>query len=153
MDLPLCAKLIYAAIRGESIPVDSVLSIKQTGLMARQGAELKEQYHLLALRARCMGGRLLYDLQNEDTTYETVLSNLFHLYFSKVKILMDGWNPESGLNKMRYHLLRSVLGSETDADAITRLISRENFKCLQDYRFAIDILPLIRGRVQGKTGI
>lgn len=55
MDLPLCAKLIYAAIRGESIPVDSVLSIKQTGLMARQGAELKEQYHLLALRARCMG--------------------------------------------------------------------------------------------------
>lgn len=152
MDLPLCAKLIYAAIRGESIPVDSVLSIKQTGLMARQGAELKEQYHLLALRARCMGGRLLYDLQNEDTTYETVLSNLFHLYFSKVKILMDGWNPESGLNKMRYHLLRSVLGSETDADAITRLISRENFKCLQDYRFAIDILPLIRGRVQVKNG-
>lgn len=152
IDLTLCAMLMYSAIKGELIPVDSVLSFKQIGLLAKQGMELKRQYHLLALRARSMRGKLLCDVCDEDATYETVLSNLFHLNFSKVKILTDEWNPESGLNKMRYHLVRSVLDLETNADIITKLINRESFKCLQEYRFAIDFLPLVRGWIKEKNG-
>ena len=49
-------------------------------------------------------------------------------------------------------MMQSVFDSEMDSDAITGLITLSHFDSIQDFRFAIDLLPQIRGLFMERKG-
>lgn len=178
-NLLLWAKALYSAIKGELMPVNAVLSDRQVRLLAGRSPELKEKYRLLMMRARNLEGRLhdflktsghesectssVYvgvvsedvvseDVVYEDVVYEVALDLLFHLRFADAKRMLSDWKPESGIGRMRRLALLAVFGDMYDADEITRLICRDNFECLQDYKYALDMLPFIRGILTEESG-
>ena len=146
----LRSKMIYVAIVGELMPVNTVLSQSQIDQLSSSDAELGRRYARLVVNAQVLHGTLLE--QSEDYTYETVLSRLFNLRFEEAKKILYEWSPERGTDKMRKFLLQSIYG-ELDADAVTMLIHPNNFSCLQEYQYAMDVLPQIRGIImENRTG-
>ena len=147
----LRSKMIYAAIVGELMPVDAVLSPSQIGKLSSSDAGLGRCYARLIAKAQVLHGTLLKE-QVEDYTYEMALSRLFNLRFEEAKKIVDEWSPKRGIDKMRKFLLQSIYG-ELDPDAVTMLIHPYNFNCLQEYQYAMDILPQIRGIImKNRTG-
>lgn len=145
VDPVLRSKMIYSAITGELMPVNTVLSSPQIRDLSRVDPELEHRYSRLIVTARILSGMLLEHL-TDDYTYEKGLSSLFNLRFDDAKEIIETWKPEEGIDRMRRFLLQSVYNEELDTDAITGLIiNPDNFSCLQEYRYAIDILPQIRG--------
>ena len=144
-DLSLSSKLIFSAIRGELMPVYAVLSQKQFNKLSKASVELRECYRRLSVRAKVLSGTLYDDTTSDWSAYESALSLLFNLRFDRAKSLIDAWSPSSCVDKMRRFMLQSVYEDELDTDSMTNLINQDNFSCLQDYKFAIDLLPKIRG--------
>ena len=146
----LRSKMIYAAIVGELMPVNTVLSQSQIDQLSSSDAVLERRYAKLVAKAQVLHGTLLE--QSEDDTYETALSRLFNLRFWEAKKILDEWSPERGIDKMRRFLSQSIYG-ELDAAAVTMLIHPHNFTCLQEYQYAMDVLPQIRGIImKNRTG-
>ncbi|WP_285815520.1 SIR2 family protein [Phocaeicola sartorii] len=141
----LRSKMIYSAIIGELMPVNTVLSPTQIRYLSRADSELESCYSRLIVICQVLNGMLLKD-SADDYTYEMGLSHLFNLCFDDAKKIIDRWSPKEGIDHMRRFLLQSVYNGEQDTDAITRLIiNPDNFSCLQEYQHALDILPQIRG--------
>lgn len=144
-DIKLCSKLVYSAIKGELIPIHAVLKTKHITQLSKATPELKDQYNQLKTRGIVLNGNVVDEDTSDWAKYESALSLLFNLCFGKVKILMDLWTPRDGIDCMRKFMLQSVYEKDLDTDAITKLINPENFSCIQDYKFAIDLLPHVRG--------
>ena len=85
-------------------------------------------------------------------TYETILSRLFNLKFDEADKMLTTWSPKCGINQMRRFMMQSVFEKEIDGDAITGLINPSHFDSIQDFRFAIDLLPQIRGLFMERKG-
>ncbi len=153
IDKTLCAKLLYSSIHGELMPVTTVLTRKDLEFLLEQVPETKEKYQKLLLRDNILlSGDTIDGSSDDDVNYEAIMGNLFHLRFNTAKSMIDEWHPQSGFNQMRRFMLLSIYDGETDSDAITSLIVRDKFECLQDYKFALDLLPGIRGRVIENNG-
>lgn len=145
IDPLLRSKMIYSAIIGELMPVNTVLSSQQIRHLSPIDTELDNRYSRLIAISQVLDGMLLENSAN-DYTYETALSHLFNLRFDEAREIIDRWNPTEGIDRMRRFLLQSVYDGELDTDAITGLIiNPDNFSCLQEYQYAIDVLPHIRG--------
>ena len=147
----LRSKLIYSAIKGELMPINAVLNQKQINPLSKVDAELEGYYKRLIVMARVLNGNLQERLP-QNYTYEQVLSYLFNLRFDEAKRIIDEWSPKHGIDQMRRFLLQSVYNIDLDTDGITRLINPDNFSCLQEYQYALDVLPQIRGVIMTKKG-
>ena len=150
IDSSLSAKLIYSAIVGELMPIDAVLLPKQIARLSRN-TELGDAYKQLMTMSHILKGNIPESTPGEYV-YEQGLSLLFNLRFDEAKSIIDTWSPKRGIDKMRRYLLLSVYEKDLDTNAITSLINPGNFSCLQDYRYALDILPQIRGLVTARKG-
>lgn len=144
-DLLLRSKLIYSAIKGELMPVHAVLNSGQYLQLSKTGKDLDKRYQQLHIRNQVLEGLLVDDRSSDWATYETALSLLFNLRFDEAGRVLDDWTPQEGVDRMRRFMLQSVYEKGPDADSITSLISPDNFSCLQDYKYALDLLPQIRG--------
>ncbi|MCH5246073.1 MAG: SIR2 family protein [Muribaculaceae bacterium] len=142
----LRSKIIYSAIVGELMPINTVLSTHQITILSQVDSELKNRYSKLIVKAHVLNGLPIED-SSKEYTYEKCLSYLFNLRFDKAKKSIDSWQPKVGIDRMRKVLLQSIYNEDVDTEAITWLINRDNFLCLQEYQYAIDILPHIRGRI------
>lgn len=110
--------------------------------------QLRTKYALLALRSRILQNQPIDELPKakEDSLYECIWGELFALRFGKAKQLLDAWNPDTAFNKVRKQILLSVFDdTEIKSEQILNLLQQENFTCIQDYKYALDILPQIRG--------
>lgn len=146
IDPNLCDKLIYSAIVGELMPIDAVLTPKQI-----RNVELRDAYKRLIVMSYILKGEIPENNTGEYV-YEQGLSLLFNLRFDDAKSFVGTWSPEQGIDKMRRYLLLSVYDKDLDTTSITNLINPDNFSCLQEYRYALDILPQIRGLVTARKG-
>lgn len=151
IDPNLRAKLIYSAIVGELIPIDAVLSPKQINRLSQEITELDDSYKHLIAMSKILNGEILENTP-EDDVYELGLSHLFNLRFDEAKRFIDTWSPKQGIDKMRRYLLLSVYDGDMDIKGVTNLINPDNFSCLQEYQYALDILPKIRGLATTKKG-
>lgn len=149
VDPILRSKMIYSAIIGELMPINTVLSSPQIRHLSKIDIELENRYSRLIVISQVLGGMLLENLDN-NYTYEMALSHLFNFRFDDAKEIIDKWDPTEGIDRMHRFLLQSVYNGELDTDAITGLIiNPDNFSCLQEYQYAIDVLPHIRGIIMG----
>ena len=145
------AKLLYAAIKGELMPLSAVLDnqhLKRLLQDTKIEDQLRTKYALLALRSRILQNQPIDELPKakEDSLYECIWGELFALRFGKAKQLLDAWNPDTAFNKVRKQILLSVFDdTEIKSEQILNLLQQENFTCIQDYKYALDILPQIRG--------
>ena len=139
------AKLIYSAIRGELMPLQAVLTSNFVRQLSNVSAEMKIRYRMLEIRNRVLNGELVDEQESEWGTYETCVGRLFNLKFEEADKVLCSWHPTSGINLMRKYMLQSVYDREKDTDAITSLINPDNFESIQDYKYALDLLPQIRG--------
>ncbi len=145
------SKLLYAAIKGELMPISTVLNnrkIQRLFQNAKIETELRTKYALLALRSRILQNQPIDELPEakEDSLYECIWGELFALRFGKAKQLLDAWVPDAAFNKVRKQILLSIFDdTEVKSEQIFILLQRENFTCIQDYKYALDILPQIRG--------
>lgn len=151
IDSTLRAKLIYSAMVGELMPIDAVLTQKQINKLSQVDAEIVEPYRRLIVMSQVLNGSLL-EVTADSYVYERVLGLLFHLRFDEAKRIIDEWSPKQGIDQMHRFLLQSVYNIDLDTDGITRLINPNNFSCLQEYQYALDILPQIRGMIMTKEG-
>lgn len=147
MDMTTCAKLFYSAIRAELLPVNAVLDARHIRTLTVQAPELKHRYETMAMRANSLSGQLVENSDNENNVYESLLSLLFHLKFREAEAKIKDWQPGTGIGKMRRFLLLSIFDGPLNAEDITNFLIEENFDCQQNYKFALDILPNIRGIV------
>lgn len=141
-DLEVCAKLYYSAIKGELMPITAVLTepeIKKF-LQPELGDDLKRQYRLLILRSMVLSNKKVEDRSSDDAYYETVLSSLFSLDFSRTKGLLANWMPSGGFNRMRKYALSVMAGRRADDHEVLSILNEDNFASLQDYGFAQDVL-------------
>lgn len=152
VDPELRSKLIYSAIKGELMPVNAVLTSRQIGQLSKCSQELKNLYRLLQVRTRVLNGELVDERADEWMTYETIVSRLFNLKFDEADKMLTTWSPKCGINQMRRFMMQSVFEKEIDGDAITGLINPSHFDSIQDFRFAIDLLPQIRGLFMERKG-
>ena len=152
VDPELRSKLIYSAIKGELMPVNAVLTSRQIGQLSKFSPELQSRYRELLVRMRVLSGELIDEDADEWMTYETIVSRLFNLKFDEADKMLSSWHPECGINKMRRFMMQSVFDSEMDSDIITGLINPSHFDSIQDFRFAIDLLPQIRGLFMERKG-
>ena len=137
----LCGKLYYTAIKGEMMPVNTVLRPAQyRRLQQHPNAGLKEKFRLLELRARVLDHQKVEDSSSDDAVYETVLSCLFSFDFFRTKRLLEDWKPSDGFNRMRKYALLSTIGATVQDEALHALLDKDNFTCSQDFRFAQDVL-------------
>lgn len=147
MDRTICAKLFYSAIRGELLPINTVLTPLHIKILSRQTLELKCRYETMRMRASSLSGELVENWDNENNVYESLLSLLFHLKFGEAKARIKSWEPDTGIGKMRRFLLLSAFAERFRVKEIANFLREENFACPQHYKFALDILPRIRGIV------
>ncbi len=152
VDPVLRSKLIYSAIKGELMPVYAVLTPRQIGQLSKCSPELENRYQQLLVRMRVLSGELIDEHADEWMAYETIVSRLFNLKFDEADKMLSSWHPECGINKMRRFMMQSVFDGEMDSDAITGLINPSHFDSIQDFRFAIDLLPQIRGIFMKRKG-
>lgn len=146
------SKLIYSAIKGELMPVGTILSTNQINRLSKASAELKLQYSRLVERDQVLSGALIDNKLDDCAIYESVLSLLFNLRFDDLERQVDNWSPSSGIYRMRRLMLQSIYKGKLDTSTINGLISPECFTCVQDYRYALDLLPQIRGVMMEAKG-
>lgn len=153
------AKLIYAAIKGELMPINAVLDhqkIKQLSKLKIFKGDLKVNYSLLAMRACILQHRSAMIMKNakEESTYECIWGKLFMFRFDEARQLLNDWCPTNAFNCTRKIMLSSLFdSSEIQSETIISLLNRDKFNCFQDYRYALDILPQSRGIIfEDKNG-
>lgn len=141
-ELEVCAKLYYSAIKGELMPISAVLTKSEIRKFLQQELrdDLKKVYRLLVLRSMVLSNEQVEDKSSDDAYYETVLSSLFSLDFSRTKQLLENWRPSDGFNKMRKYALSVMTGRRADEHEVFSILNEENFASLQDYCFAQDVL-------------
>lgn len=143
--------MLYAAIKGELLPISTVLDNRKIERLfqdLRIETQLRTKYALLTLRSRILQIHHIDELPEakEDSRYERIWGELFALRFDNAKQLLDTWKPDAVFNKVRKQILLSVFDdTEIKSEQILILLQRENFTCIQDYKYALDILPQIRG--------
>lgn len=146
------AKLIYAALKGELMPIRAVLNnsnIRQLLQSKDMDAKLNAQYKLLVMRSRILQHESIKVLSSiEDSEYECIWGKLFTFRFQEAQNMLSKWSPNTTFNCVRKQMLLSVFNStEIPSDQVLSLLNQDNFDCIQDYKYALDILPQIRGIV------
>lgn len=153
------AKLIYAAIKGELMPINAVLDNQKIKKLSKSKVfkdGLKFNYDLLVMRARILQHQSVVMMQNveEESAYECIWGKLFMLRFDEAQQLLNNWHPLKAFNCARRVMLLSLFDSaEVRPDDIMSILNRDKFECFQDYKYALDILPQTRGVVfEDKNG-
>lgn len=144
------AKLLYSAIKGEMMPLDMVLTEKSlTCILTKTDEKLKKRFELLELRSKILNHKEIEKkCSDENVQYEVIWNALFTMQFSEAFRLLKKWDPDEYFNKVRKAMLLSLFGKRNTKE-INQMLLSNNYDCLQDYRFALDILPKARGFIYG----
>jgi len=140
------AKLVYTAIKSELIPFD-LISKEIPFSLKNSDDVLNSRFKMLSLRSKTLTHTLQYFESNDEyIKYELIWNTLFSMQFTKAYSLLTEWDPKLGFNKVRKVLLQSLFDN-IEAEIIRKISVRDNFDNLQDYRFALDLLPIARGLI------
>lgn len=145
------AKLIYSAIKGELLPIDYIIANDEINTIIQSisnDMDMEEKFKLLMLRSDVLRNKGLSNFHSKtnDEKYEDILSQLFNLQFDEVKNKLDLWNPIDGVNKMRRLMLLSIFDkSNVENEINNSQFNTENYECIQDCMYALELLPQVRG--------
>lgn len=87
---------------------------------------------------------LVFNLQNEESAYNAILAQMFHLRFKKSRKLLAQWNPQSVFNKARKEILLSMMGIKHETSLET-LLHIDEYNSIQDFRYMLRLLPYLYG--------
>ncbi len=143
------AKLIYSALKGELMPLDTVMShaeIKQflhgtSRHIREQFTELQHRSFVLELPQHALKQKNLSPLHK-------VWANLITLNFTGAQTELTEWKPQSnnGIEIAQRTLLSSIFpdGRPTKTQ-FKSAINKDIYPSLQEYKYALETLPQIRG--------
>ena len=93
-----------------------------------------------------------FNFLNEESAYNAVLAQMFHLNFRKTRELLAKWNPISVFNKARKEILLSMIGTRHESSLET-LLHFDEYDSIQDYRYMLRLLPHLYKVWQSKGGL
>lgn len=140
-EFELYSKLIFSAIKGELLPLDFILTEKEFKIFSSKSKDLKKQYLKLYNRSLILRGKEIKvkDIEYGDLKYEEILHYLFNLNFTEAEQLLENWNTTTHFDEIRKYILFNFIKCKFKTNDIKELLNKNDFQCLQDYKFALDI--------------
>lgn len=151
------AKLIYSSLKGELMPIDTIMShaeIKQ--LLYGTSTDIQEQFTELQHRSFVLEVPSLALKQENLTPLHKVWANLITLNFTQAMTTLKEWKPENknGIENSQRIMLNSIFPDGRPSNTeFKNAINKEHYPTLQDYKYALETLPQIRGIIfQDRVG-
>lgn len=143
------AKVIYAAISGEMMPLDTILSsIEKDGYnelnefytQIENFPEPYKKFKLLEQRSKLLTNQEIYIVTDnkDERNYNLILCSAFNFDFIEMKKKLADWNP----NEKRWILVKLGLNSIFEQNKNIEdesSFERKDFVCDQEYLYALEI--------------
>lgn len=140
------AKAFYVALTGERLFIPEYFNSKINDWFVEASDEVRKAFQLLNIKKAVVENKpisIAIELGNAYY-YERIWQLLFNLQFQDAKYLLENWKLKEGLWITRRLALLSLFGNLNEKE-ITAAMNRSLYENIQEYIYALNILPAIRG--------